>query len=115
MIDRLKDKERRFSPRIETDFPCWLERESVTLLGTVTDLSSDGLFMRTAVTIAKGSKVDLTVNLGEGKVAVKGRVAWLASSAHKSKGTGIAISFDQITGGKNLLAHFVKKTEENKT
>ncbi len=114
MTNRLDDKERRTSPRIETDFPCWLERESITLLGTVTDLSSDGLFMRTAVTIAKGSTVDLTVNLETGVVAVKGHVTWSASSSHKSKGTGMAICFDQVTDGENLLTHYiVRKTEKN--
>jgi len=107
MIDRLKDKERRISPRVESECRCWLERESVTLLGTVTDISSDGLFMRTPVTIAKGSAVDLKVNLGNGVVAAKGHVAWAASSAHKTKGTGVAIRFDEVTGGENLLTHFI--------
>ena len=107
MVDLLKDKERRISPRVESEFRCWLERESVTLLGTVTDISSDGLFMRTPVTIAKGSAVDLTVNLGTGVVAAKGHVAWTTSSSHKTKGTGVAICFDEVTGGGNLLAHFI--------
>jgi Tfp pilus assembly protein PilZ len=103
-----QDRDRRINPRTTTDARCWLERESVTLLGTVTNISVSGLFMRTPVTVATGSEVKLTVNLGSGIVAVRGRVAWTSPSASAPSYTGIGICFDEVTGGENLLNQYLQ-------
>ena len=105
-------KERRLLPRISTEVQCWLERDSITLFGSVTNLSPKGLFLRTPVTLPAGCDVNLNIVLKDGIVAALGRVVWeKAPSAHSSQ-IGLGISFDKITNGRSLLDQFI--THQNK-
>jgi hypothetical protein len=99
--------DRRLTPRITADVKCWLERESITLLGTVANLSFGGLFLRTPVTLPKGHRVSLKINVGQGIIEALGYVVWNVS-CQKNKGySGVGIRIDEIVHGKKLFASFV--------
>jgi uncharacterized protein (TIGR02266 family) len=105
---RSSGDERRISPRIKTDARCWLEQESMTLLGTVTNISDGGLFLRTPVPVAEGSRVDLTLNLGEGVVEARGRVMWIAGEHQEARYSGLGIRFECIAAGGGVLYGFLQ-------
>jgi Tfp pilus assembly protein PilZ len=101
--------DRRLNPRITADVRCWLERESITLLGTVMNMSSAGLFLRTPVILPVGHRVSLKINVGQGIVEVLGYVVWSVSSKENKRYSGLGICFDEIVGGKNLLERFIEQ------
>lgn len=100
--------DRRLSPRIPTDVRCWLERESITLLGTVTNMSFGGLFLRTPVILPEGHSVHLKIDLGQGMVEVQGYVVWTISSKDDKRYSGLGIRIDKIIDGRPLLEHYVE-------
>ncbi|MDJ0762147.1 MAG: PilZ domain-containing protein [Myxococcota bacterium] len=106
-MNHSKDIERRRNRRFPVDARCWIERESVTLLGTVTNISIGGLFIRTPVTIALGSQVDLNVTLPTGLLAASGHVVWTAAPDLTSGCLGLGIRFDKVLSGKRRLDHIV--------
>jgi Tfp pilus assembly protein PilZ len=95
--------DRRKKPRVATNLKCWLERESVTLLGTVTNISTTGLFLRTPVLVKNGAVVELKIDFGSDIVAARGRVVWANVSSDTSLYSGIGIRFDSDTNGINLV------------
>ena len=96
-------QDRRKSPRIVTTCRCWPERESLTLLGTVTNLGSGGLFLKTPVMLATGAEVNLTLSLKDGRVLARGRVIWAKSDFQKMLAPGLGISLDEVVSGRELL------------
>lgn len=105
--------ERRIEPRFEANLRCWLERESVTLLGVVTNLSRSGMFLRTPVLLGQGRSVRLTLKLNEGIVAMRGRVVWARNTPCTTSYSGLGIRFEEIVSGESLLNGFLaSKTDE---
>ncbi len=112
MVDKQNPAhERRKSPRVAAVCRCWIERESVTLLGTVTNVGFGGLYIRTPVTLANGSHVDVTLNLADGLVVARGKVVWSSKLADSIAPPGLGITFNEILGGRDHLHRYL---EQNK-
>jgi Tfp pilus assembly protein PilZ len=110
----LKNSERRIHPRVNTDARCWLERESITLYGTVSNISQGGLFLCTPVTLSVGENVDLSIDLENGRVNAQGHIVWANSTARESSQTGLGIYFDKISSGITVLQKFLSKNVSRK-
>ncbi len=106
-MEFLANDERRLCQRVSTKVQCWLERESITLFGTVTNLSHHGLFLHTPVTLAAGSNVNLKITLKDGVVSALGRVVWERQAGIKSSQVGLGIHFDEVTQGQGFLDRFI--------
>jgi uncharacterized protein (TIGR02266 family) len=100
--------DRRAAQRVRVNCRCWVERESVTLLGTATNLSCGGLFMRTPLLLTTGSAVDIKLNLERGVVRALGRVVWTQAFAGGEQASpGMGISFEEVRCGTDLLHDYV--------
>jgi Tfp pilus assembly protein PilZ len=77
----------------------------VTLLGTVTNVSPNGLFIRTWVSIAKGSEVELKLKVGDEDISIKGRVIWSATEQDDTQNLGLGIEFEESTDGMTIVGH----------
>ena len=108
-------RERRQHIRIIADVRCWLERESITLLGTATNMSTAGLFLRTPVPVAAGSRVSLRIDVEGGIVLVQGYVVWTVTSKENKRYSGLGICFDKIIDGENLLEKFVEQNKPGRS
>lgn len=87
---------------------CWVERESVTLLGTAINLSHSGLFMRTPLVLSRGSAVDIKLNLERGVVHALGRVVWIkAFEGGGQASPGMGILFEEVRCGTDLLRDYL--------
>jgi hypothetical protein len=53
--------ERRREPRFPVRLQCWIQQESVTLLGMALNISRGGLFVRTLPGLVPGTEIDLEV------------------------------------------------------
>jgi Tfp pilus assembly protein PilZ len=95
--------------RINTDARCWLERESITLYGTVSNISQGGLFLCTPVTMPVGENVDLSIHLENGRVSAKGHIVWANSAACSAGQAGLGIYFDKISSGLSVLHQFIEE------
>jgi Tfp pilus assembly protein PilZ len=84
-----------------------LERESVTLLGTVTNVSLGGLFIKTPVMVAVGSDVSLTFDVGGGRVTARGNVVWTNKCSNQTSSAGLGISFSEVVSGEDLLTGYM--------
>jgi len=113
MLDQPKQRERRQAPRYKVSCRCWIEQEAVTLYGTVTNLSSSGLFLRTLPVVDVGSWVDLKLSLDNGVVIACGEVKWInkPASAGGPGGPppGLGIRFTELRTGGDILQRFVQR------
>ena len=96
--------ERRSNPRMPVNAKCWVQRDSVTLLGTVTNVSLGGLFIRTWVSIAEGSEVDLNLTIGDEDISIKGRVVWVTQQEGESQKLGLGIEFDDSADASTIIS-----------
>ena len=110
----MDNRDRRIHPRINTNARCWLERESITLYGTVSNISQGGLFLCTPVTLAVGDNVDLSIDLENGRISAKGHIVWANSSACDAGQAGLGIYFDRIRAGSSVLRQFIEKNVSQK-
>ncbi|MCP4196877.1 MAG: PilZ domain-containing protein [Proteobacteria bacterium] len=110
----MKNSERRIHPRVDTDARCWLERESITLYGTVSNISQSGLFLCTPVTLSIGENVELSIDLENGRVNAQGHIVWANSTTCDSRQTGLGIYFDKISAGTSVLQKFLSKKASKK-
>ena len=117
-------KERRNRNRYNANCQCWIEQESITLLGTVTNLSEKGFFLQTLPIIECGSKIDIRINLQDiGEFNAKGKVCWKSNVGGElpketagekpvrrdSNPPGMGIEFDTVSEGKDLLEQYFKE------
>lgn len=105
----MKNSERRIHPRVYTDARCWLEKESITLYGTVSNISQSGLFLRTPVALSVGENVDLAIDLETGEIRANGHIVRATTSSSNSSQTGLGIHFDRINAGVSVLHRFLKE------
>ncbi len=105
--------ERRKEPRFEVNLRCWLERERQTLFGTAINLSNGGMFLRTLPMVETGSAVELKLDIDEGVVHARGRIAWAneppPGETPSSQGSpGLGIVFTEVLAGQDLLRRFLR-------
>ena len=105
-------RERRKTPRFAVSCRCWVEQDSMTLFGTVTNLSSGGLFLRTLPIVREGRDVEVRLSLGNGVVVGRGAVRWCAQPSARAPGApsgppGMGIELTEVTAGQELLEGFI--------
>lgn len=84
------DDSRRQGPRVQCDARFRGGGASENLAGTVSDLSSTGLFLHSRVTIPVGEQLHLEFELPTGKVQAVGEVRWVATGpTAQDRGLGI--------------------------
>ena len=105
----MKNSDRRIHPRINTDARCWLERESITLYGTVANISRGGLFLCTPVTLDVGDTVDLSMGLDKGRIQAKGRIIWANTVTCERGQAGLGIYFNKISSGLSVLDQVIEE------
>jgi Tfp pilus assembly protein PilZ len=103
----VENRDRRIHPRVNTDARCWLERESITLYGTVSNISQGGLFLCTPVALPVGENVDLSIDLESGRVNAKGHIVWANAPSRGAGQAGLGIYFDKISSGLSVLHQFI--------
>jgi len=85
----------------------------MTLLGTATNLSHGGMFLRTLPIIKEGSVVEIKLTLENGVVVARGEVRWASRPAGESiaqaVAPGLGICFIEVNGGQELLSRFVQR------
>ena len=83
----------------------------MTLFGTVTNLSTGGLFLRTVPVVAEGSDVEVRLSLEHGVVTGRGAVRWRAQpDGHDSENRnapGMGIELVQVLRGQELLDAYI--------
>ncbi|MBN2802862.1 MAG: PilZ domain-containing protein [Deltaproteobacteria bacterium] len=118
-------KERRNENRYNANCQCWIEQESITLLGTVTNLSEKGFFLQTLPIIECGSKIDIRMNLQDvGEIFAEGKICWKSNGSsftgsedikpvsketpprRDSNPPGMGIEFHKVTKGKEFLQKY---------
>ena len=106
-MSNLYQKEKRNHPRINTNLRCWIERDKVTLFGTITNMSSGGLFLRTPVLLNNDRDITLSFSLTKGVVTASGSVQWARAAVPTSGRSGLGIRFTTLKGGQTLLRRFI--------
>ena len=109
--------ERRSSERCIANCQCWIEQESITLFGTVTNLSRHGLFLQTLPILEADTEIDIRLSLHDGgDLLAKGRVAWKSNSHGQTPNPenpggapGLGIEFQSIKQGQELLPDYLSK------
>jgi hypothetical protein len=101
-------RERRKQPRFPVTCRCWVEKDSMTLFGTVTNLSAGGFFLRTIPIVAEGSDVEVRLSLENGVVVGLGSVRWRAQPSGVSErgplsAPGMGIELVRVSAGQELL------------
>jgi hypothetical protein len=83
----------------------------MTLLGTATNLSHSGMFLRTLPLVKEGTVVDIKLTIEQGVVVAKGEVRWASQpdgrTVAESVAPGLGISFIEVSGGQDLLSRYV--------
>lgn len=95
---------RRFE-RLAVHCGCWLEGDGLTVYGRTIDLGRGGLFLRTAVPMRHGSRVDIRLQL-PGRVsalAACGTVVWAGNVDGRM---GVAVEFSTVRDEAEL-GHFL--------
>jgi uncharacterized protein (TIGR02266 family) len=89
--------EKRRSVRVPVDFHASFNHDGKTVSGRVLNLSVDGVFLQTSRLLDSGDPINLTFDLMDQEIQVKGRVVW-GGSVENSAGTfGIGIHFEHIS------------------
>jgi Tfp pilus assembly protein PilZ len=109
--------ERRTSARCIANCKCWIEQESITLFGTVINLSQDGLFLQTLPILEADTEIDIRISLQDSReLLARGRVAWKSNShplenntASSANTPGLGIEFKDIKQGKEHLPEYISK------
>ena len=105
-------KERRAFPRFEASCRCWVEHDSLTLFGTVTNLSSAGFFLRTLPVMDAGAVIDIRLNKEAGDVLARGEICWTnieylgPRDSFSATPLGLGVRFLEITDGAALMQNF---------
>jgi len=105
--------ERRKAPRFDVSCRCWLERDSVTLFGTVTNISAGGFFVRTVPAVDVGRGVEIHLSLEDGIVTGQGAVRWRARTDDPRSGPtrtpGMGIELVGVSSGAELLEAYLDR------
>ena len=106
--------ERRKEPRFKVNCRCWIEQDSLTLFGTVTNISQEGLFLRTLPIVGVGCHVEVRLNLDSDVIIASGQVKWQnkpvsSSSKASSDSPGIGIKLTELVTGQENLDRFIRR------
>lgn len=96
--------------RVAVRCGCWLEHQDATVFGTTVDIGRGGLFLRTALPMAPGVDVKVTLKLpGLEPVVAEGQVVRRVSPQAGDR-PGLGVRFDQVCVGDESLRDFLGLT-----
>jgi uncharacterized protein (TIGR02266 family) len=96
--------------RVAVRCGCWLEHQDATVFGTTVDIGRGGLFLRTALPMAPGMDVRVTLKLpGLDAVVAEGQVVHRVSPQAGDR-PGLGVRFDQVSVGDESLRDFLGLT-----
>ena len=105
--------ERRRDPRFPVRLRCWIQRESLTLLGVALNISRGGLFVRTPPGLEPGSAVSLEVGGDDGAFEAHGRVVWTADPDGSGSGMpGIGVLLTEVISGLERFQRLLEQQGE---
>lgn len=103
--------ERRRYQRHALRCECWLEGEDVTIFGPTIDVGIGGLFLRTAIPVASGTHVDVTLKVsGERQPMAARAVVTRIVPARTGLRHGVAVEFLEIYQGRGAFGSLLKQT-----
>jgi uncharacterized protein (TIGR02266 family) len=96
--------------RVAVRCGCWLEHQDATVFGTTVDIGRGGLFLRTALPMAPGVAVKVTLKLpGLDPVIAEGQVVRRVSPQAGDR-PGLGVRFDEVCVGDESLRDFLGLT-----
>ena len=100
--------ERRRYLRYAVRCLCWLESEQATIFGSTADIGLGGVFLRTAVPLAAGQKVEIALNIGKRAQAVTAEgLVTRSVRARQGLRHGVGVEFVHIFDGRDSLKRFL--------
>lgn len=105
------DSEGRDRVRYGVDLAVTVDSEHDFIAGNATNLSIGGVFVHTHIVHPKGTRFDISVNLGDDTVRGVGEVRWVRSAtADETQPAGIGIRFVTLqVGGKERITAFLEQ------
>jgi uncharacterized protein (TIGR02266 family) len=96
--------------RVAVRCGCWLEHQDATVFGNTVDVGRGGLFLRTALPMAPGVDVRVTLKLpGHEPVVAEGQVVHRISPQAGDR-PGLGVRFDRVATGDEALHTFLGLT-----
>ncbi len=107
---KLPESERRRYSRYAVRCQCWIESEQATVFGPTADVGLGGLFLRTAVPLAQGARVEVALRLdpADQPVVAEGVVTRAIRAQHGLR-HGLGVEFLRIVDGRDGLKRFLGK------
>jgi hypothetical protein len=100
----LAHDERRRYERYAVRCECWVESDETSVYGLAADLGLGGLFLRTAVPMAHGHRVDVLIAFGKGSQRVRAQgVVTRSVRAQRGSRHGVGIELVRILEGAEAL------------
>jgi hypothetical protein len=104
----LSESERRRHLRYSVQCQCWIESEQVTVFGPTADVGLGGLFLRTAVPLIEGQRVEVALRIGrKGQAVTAEGVVTRAIKAQHGLRHGVGVEFLRIVDGRDGLKRFL--------
>jgi len=102
-----RDERRRYL-RYAVRCECWLESEESSVFGATVDVGLGGLFLRTAIPLAKGQRVRVALSLGHnGQAMLAEGLVTRAVRARPGQRHGVGVEFVDIGDGRDGLTRFL--------
>lgn len=102
--------ERRRYQRHALRCECWLEGDDVTIFGPTIDVGIGGLFLRTAIPVASGAQVDVTLKVsGEPPLSARAVITRIVP-ARTGLRHGVAVEFLEIHQGRGAFGSLLQQT-----
>lgn len=104
--------DRRRYLRYAVKCSCWLESEQATVFGPTADVALGGVFLRTAVPLALGDRVEVALDLGRRMPTVRAQgvvTRWV--QAKQGLRHGVGVEFVRIVNGGDRLLRFLGATQ----
>jgi hypothetical protein len=102
-----RDERRRYL-RYAVRCRCWIESDGSTVFGPTADVGLGGVFLRTAVPLREGQRVDVALAIGHkgSAVTAAGIVTRSVRAQHGSR-HGVGVEFVRIFDGRESLKRFL--------
>ncbi len=98
-----RDERRRYE-RYAVACECWIESDDTTVYGLAADLGLGGVFLRTAVPMPHGHRVDVLLAFANGAQRVRAQgVVTRTVRAQRGSRHGVGIELTQIYEGADAL------------
>jgi hypothetical protein len=103
-----RDERRRYE-RYAVRCECWIESDETSVHGLAADLGLGGLFLRTAVPIEHGHRVDVVIAFGGGTQRLRGQgIITRSVRAERGSRHGLGIELTEIYEGAEALARLAR-------